>query len=177
MRLNISIVFSHLSCDGLWSAHACLANGLSWLMYVQHNEVLMNKMFYKNAVSYWAFIAYLQVRSQAILCGICVVQSGSETGYYWALRFSPVSIILPMLHTHILFSCPPRCKVSRNLIQCNSLNNSPSEWSYNILSRPWPVSFSFLHEICQKRLMQDTTLHKVRTVNTIVRYPSIQSYE
>ena len=151
------VTFHVIFCD---QPHLCNADGVPWLMYVQCNEVLANKIFYlKKAVNYWAVTAELQVRSQAISCGICFGQIGIETGYYWVLQFPPVSIIPPMLRTRILFSCLPRWNVSETLY--NSLNHSPSEWSYNILIRSRPILFSFLREMCYQRLMQDTTLHKV----------------
>jgi hypothetical protein len=86
----------------------------------------------------------------------------------------PLSVSCYQCSILLFYSAVPHVVRSPETLY-NSLNNSSSEWSYNILIRPRPVSFSLLHEMCQKRLMQDTTLHKIRTVNTIVRYPSIQS--
>jgi hypothetical protein len=41
------------------------------------------------------------VQSQATLCGICGGQSGTVGSFLPVLQFSPVSIIPPMLHTHL----------------------------------------------------------------------------
>jgi hypothetical protein len=53
------------------------------------------------AVSRRPFTAEAQILSRSSLCEICSGQSGTGTGLSPRLRFSPVSIIPPMLHTHL----------------------------------------------------------------------------
>jgi hypothetical protein len=63
------------------------------------------------AVSRWPLTAQARVRAVVDPCGICGGQSGAVVGLFGVPRFSPVSIIPPLLHIHL---SPPRemCDIS-----------------------------------------------------------------
>jgi len=56
---------------------------------------------FAQAVSRRPLTAEAQVRFQVIPCAIYGGQSGTETGFSPSSYVSPVSIIPPMLHTHL----------------------------------------------------------------------------
>jgi hypothetical protein len=57
------------------------------------------------AVSLRFLAAYATVRTRANPCGICGGQSDTETGFSPATSVSPVSIISPVIHTHLYLRC------------------------------------------------------------------------
>jgi hypothetical protein len=76
-------------------------------------------------VSCWPHTSEVRVRSQTSLCGICGGQSSTGRGFsFQVLWYFPVSILPPVLHTHILFVCHRR--------YINLTINSVDIYEYNI---------------------------------------------
>jgi hypothetical protein len=69
--------------------------------FVAHLDVLCSVRAMAQAVGRRPFTAQALVRSQTSPHGICGGQSGTGTVFLRVLRFSPVSIVPPMLYTSI----------------------------------------------------------------------------
>jgi hypothetical protein len=61
------------------------------------------------AVSRWPLTAQARVRARVDPCGICGGQSGAVAGFLRVPRFSPASIIPPLLH---ICHRPMRCVIA-----------------------------------------------------------------
>jgi hypothetical protein len=81
-HLNIIIPLAHLPCSlSHYTSH------IKFLSYAQISNVFISFRF------------TAQVQSQASSCGICGGPSGTGTGFFSVLQFSPLNIIPPKLHT------------------------------------------------------------------------------